>query len=234
MADGHGTLGPRTRLFLLLRTGLFAAFVLPTLMLLAGRLDYWQGWAYGGVNLLILGANALISRANPGLAAERTKPGGPMKGWDRVFFAVSSPLGFAAVILSTLDAGRLGWSPPLPAWGYPPAYAAFLAGQALFLWAHRANAFFSTVVRIQTERGHRVCDRGPYRLVRHPGYLGWILSMLATPLVLGSLWGLLPQAAAAAALLARTRLEDRALREELDGYREYCERVRWRLLPRLW
>lgn len=217
----------------LLRSLWFVA-VAAAIFLLAGRLDYWQGWVYAGLNQLLLAANLLIMRRNPGLMAERLSPGEGMKGWDKVYFAVSTPLYFLTLGLSALDAGRFGWSPALPAWAYGAALALYCAGQILFLWAKATNDYFATVVRIQSERGQRVCDRGPYRLVRHPGYVGGVLFELATPLLLGSLWGVIPQGVAAAALVVRTALEDHTLQRELPGYREYAARVPFRLLPYLW
>jgi protein-S-isoprenylcysteine O-methyltransferase Ste14 len=101
-------------------------------------------------------------------------------------------------------------------------------------WAMIENAFFSTAVRIQTDRGQTVCQTGPYRFVRHPGYVGFILQSLATPILLGSIWALLPGMAAGIALVVRTGFEDRALQVELPGYREYAQQIRFRLLPGFW
>jgi protein-S-isoprenylcysteine O-methyltransferase Ste14 len=92
----------------------------------------------------------------------------------------------------------------------------------------------AATVRIQTDRGHQVISNGPYSVIRHPGYLGAGLWALGTPLVLGSAWGLVPAGIAIAALVARTRLEDRTLRNELPGYPEYAQRVPYRLIPYLW
>ena len=108
-----------------------------------------------------------------------------------------------------------------------------LTGQVLFAWARRENVFFSSTVRVQSERGHHVCATGPYRVVRHPGYLGLLLSGLAFPLVLDSHWAMIPAALGAAFLVLRTMLEDRFLTEHLAGYAEYAATTRWRLLPAL-
>jgi len=86
-------------------------------------------------------------------------------------------------------------------------------------------------VRIQTDRGHVVCDGGPYRIVRHPGYAGNILPLLGIALALSSLWTLIPAAMALVIAVIRTALEDRTLQEELPGYKEYARRVRYRLFP---
>jgi protein-S-isoprenylcysteine O-methyltransferase Ste14 len=107
-------------------------------------------------------------------------------------------------------------------------------GYALFLWAMASNAFFAEGVRIQQERGHTVAAGGPYRYVRHPGYVGAILSQAATPFLLGSAWALIPSVASAALYVVRTYLEDQALRQELPGYEAYAQRTRYRLLPGVW
>jgi protein-S-isoprenylcysteine O-methyltransferase Ste14 len=93
------------------------------------------------------------------------------------------------------------------------------------------NRFFSSVVRIQTDRGHVVCDTGPYRFVRHPGYAGIIFPLFGIVLALGSIWTLIPAAVASIITVIRTVLEDRTLQEELPGYRDYARRVRYRLIP---
>ena len=148
--------------------------------------------------------------------------------------------GFAFVLIMPVTAvvagydARFGWSPRIPTAVQALAFAVFAAGYCFALWAARHNRFFSTVVRIQRERGHHVVDTGPYALVRHPGYAGSIPAHLALPIALGSLWALVPTAAGVAFLIARTAYEDRTLRDELPGYREYVQRVRWRLCPGVW
>jgi protein-S-isoprenylcysteine O-methyltransferase Ste14 len=105
---------------------------------------------------------------------------------------------------------------------------------ALSVWAMASNRFFSGTVRIQADRGHTVVDGGPYGFVRHPGYLAWCISAPAIPLMLGSLWALIPSLLGMCALVLRTSLEDRTLRKELPGYEDYARRVRYRLLPGVW
>jgi protein-S-isoprenylcysteine O-methyltransferase Ste14 len=114
------------------------------------------------------------------------------------------------------------------------ALAVILASYAFSSWALIENRFFSSVVRIQKERDHQVVSSGPYRWVRHPGYAGALWLYLATPLFLDSVWAFIPAVLLMAVLVIRTRLEDRTLQEELDGYREYAQRVRYRLFPGIW
>jgi protein-S-isoprenylcysteine O-methyltransferase Ste14 len=114
------------------------------------------------------------------------------------------------------------------------ALVIFAFGMGLSVWAILVNRFFSSVVRIQTERGHRVIDTGPYRLVRHPGYLGLLLAAVAGGIVLGSLWSLLPLVLLIALFVRRLLIEDAMLQSDLDGYVDYTHRVRHKLLPGLW
>jgi protein-S-isoprenylcysteine O-methyltransferase Ste14 len=104
-------------------------------------------------------------------------------------------------------------------------------GYAFSTWALIENRFFSGVVRIQTERDHRVCDSGPYRVVRHPGYAGHLLALPGLILGLASVWTILPALLALAVIFLRTSLEDRVLWQELPGYREYAQRTRFQLIP---
>jgi protein-S-isoprenylcysteine O-methyltransferase Ste14 len=213
------------------------AGLLPIALLLflgAGRLDYWQGWVYLGLNVLIVFLTVWALAANPALIEERMNPGQGMKRWDKWYFAVSTLAYLGSLIVAALDVGRFGWTGGLSAGVYAAGLATYVLGQAIFLWAKRTNRFFSSVVRIQTERGQTVCREGPYRLVRHPGYVGGILFGLSAPLVLGSLWALLPAAIAALALIVRTHLEDETLQRELPGYLEYVREVKYRLLPPVW
>ena len=110
----------------------------------------------------------------------------------------------------------------------------FALGWALLLWATASNAYFDTTVRIQEERGHTVQTGGPYRYVRHPGYVAAMLYQLSTPLLLGSWWALIPMILSVPLYLLRTALEDKTLQEELDGYKAYTEQTHYRLLPGIW
>jgi protein-S-isoprenylcysteine O-methyltransferase Ste14 len=113
-------------------------------------------------------------------------------------------------------------------------YVPFLAGLGLVTWAEAVNKFFEPTVRIQTDRGHRVIDTGPYAVVRHPGYVGFTLLFLGAPVCLGSVWALIPAIAASALLVVRTRWEDETLQAELPGYAEYARRVQYKWIPGVW
>lgn len=216
--------------------GLLAkAVVAAILFLSAGRLDWVMGWAYVGVFAAfdLATAFALLPRS-PELLLERSAIQPGTKTWDKVLVRLAAGyLPMAAWIVAGLDV-RYGWTTQIG----PPQQIAALAvtalGYAVVVWAMAANAFFSATVRIQTERGHTVASGGPYRFVRHPGYVGAILFTLAVPAMLGSLWAFIPSVLSALLYLVRTALEDRTLLEELAGYQDYAARVRYRLVPGIW
>jgi protein-S-isoprenylcysteine O-methyltransferase Ste14 len=129
---------------------------------------------------------------------------------------------------------RFGWTTGMALPVHIAGLLASVLGYAIFVWAMAANAFFTEGVRIQEERGHTVATGGPYRFVRHPGYAGAILGIVAAPFLLGSWWALVPAALAAGGYVLRTAWEDRTLQDELPGYREYAQRTRYRLVPGIW
>ena len=206
------------------------------IFLSAGTLRWVWGWVMVIIIALVLIAHPLLLiPLNPELLAERQKGARDqgVKRWDKV---ITTLLG-AAMLLVWIVAGldyRWGWTGPLPLWVHLGGLLFVLLGYALFLWAMVSNAYFSEGVRIQTERGHAVVTGGPYRFVRHPGYVGVIVTHLAMPFLLGSWWALLPAAAVALLCLRRTALEDRTLLAELPGYATYAAQTPYRLLPRIW
>jgi protein-S-isoprenylcysteine O-methyltransferase Ste14 len=129
---------------------------------------------------------------------------------------------------------RLGWSVTFPLWVNILGFILIGFGYALAVWAMVENRFFSGVVRIQADRGHVVCDSGPYRIVRHPGYVGNILPLPGIVMALGSVWTLIPASIALIITMIRTALEDCTLQEELPGYRDFAQRVRYRLFFGIW
>jgi protein-S-isoprenylcysteine O-methyltransferase Ste14 len=154
-----------------------------------------------------------------------------VKAWDKVLAPLMAlSISLPPVVVAGLD-HRFGWSPAFPLWLNLLGFFLIAFGYAFAVWALVENRFFSSVVRIQTDRGHVVCDSGPYRIVRHPGYAGSILPLLGIVLALSSLWTLIPAAVALLIAVIRTALEDRALQEDLPGYKEYARRVRYRLFP---
>jgi len=208
-------------------------FIPLVLLVCGGDFGWWQAWGY---SLLIvaagIGGRILAERRHPGLLAERqnTEKFQNAKAWDKVLAPLMAlSVSFPLVIVAGLD-HRFGWSPVFPLWLVVLGFILTSLGYALAVWALVENRFFSSVVRIQTDRGHVVCDSGPYRLVRHPGYAGNMLSLPGIVLALGSVWTLIPAAVALIIAVVRTAMEDQTLQEELPGYRDYARRVRYRLI----
>ena len=215
---------------------LVVAYLLIPLILLicGGDLGWWQAWLY---SLLIvaagIGGRMWAEQRHPGLMAERQNIENIQnaKTWDKVLaplMAVS--IGYPMVCVAGLD-HRFIWSSEFPLWLIVAGFIVISLGYAFAAWALAENRFFSSVVRIQTDRGHVVCDSGPYRFVRHPGYAGNILALFGIVLALSSVWTLIPAAVALIIAVIRTELEDRTLQDELPGYRDYARRVRYRLIP---
>lgn len=212
-------------------------FTLGVLFLSAGSLQWWEGWAYTGMILFVLVlSRSLILLKNPDMAKERAEAGQKedVKAWDKILvplIAIYGPL--VSLIIAGLDE-RFGWTPDLPDYLQIIALCVIFLGTMVSTWAMVVNRFFSSHVRIQTDRGHTVISAGPYRVVRHPGYAGGIFAWIATPVFFSSYWVVIPTVAVILLTIIRTALEDRTLKEELPGYREYTERVRYRLLPGIW
>jgi protein-S-isoprenylcysteine O-methyltransferase Ste14 len=158
--------------------------------------------------------------------------GSGTKTWDKVWAVLYAPVMVAVYVAAGLEVRDGVPDPPGLVW--LSGLALFVPGSALLTWAMVVNPFFEKTVRIQTERGHRVIDTGPYAYVRHPGYVGFAAWILGTPLLLGSGWALVPAALSVVGIVIRTALEDRTLTAELAGYPEYAARVRYRLVPGLW
>ena len=199
----------------------------------AGRLDWSNAWVLVGLNFAAsIAAMALLWR-NTELLAERSnlKAG---KSWDKAIVPIVVLLGPAATwITAGLDT-RFHWSPGMPPSAFIAGVVVAVLAAVVIAWAMRSNRFFSSVVRIQKDRGHVVVTRGPYRFVRHPGYIGISAFTLATPLILNSRRAFIPALATAAVTVLRTALEDRTLHDELAGYADYARRVKYRLVPAIW
>jgi protein-S-isoprenylcysteine O-methyltransferase Ste14 len=190
-------------------------------------------WVYLLLSVCALAVNArvlpreLVAERGAGHRQEN------VASWDRVLSTLIGLTMLVVLGVCGLDE-RFGWSPPLSVAVHVLGAAGFVLGQLLFTWAMASNVFFSTMVRLQAERGQAVASGGPYRYVRHPGYAGYVIAALGNALLLGSLWGLVPAAAVGVGMIVRTALEDRTLQEQLQGYGEYAQRVRYRLVPGIW
>jgi protein-S-isoprenylcysteine O-methyltransferase Ste14 len=212
-------------------------FALVGLMFAAAGTFVWPAlWVLLGFYFLATGGWMLwLRRRDPALLKERmtgrTRP--DAKDWDRTILKTYTALLAVMLIVAPLDAVRFRWSRvPWAIRGL--ALAGLFAAWSLIIWAFRENAFLSEVVRIQTDRGHTVCTTGPYGIIRHPMYAAIIVTILCIPVLLGSLYALIPAALIAALFGLRTALEDKILRAELPGYADYARTVRWKLVPKIW
>ncbi len=216
----------------LVKVAIFMLILVAALFLSAGTLDWVMAWVY--IGLVVVNSITVSLMMDPELLAERAQPKENYKKWDLaivIFMARVGPL--LTMIVAGLNV-RFAWSPQIRLGPQIAALVVLVLGLLLTDWAVVANKFFSGVVRIQEDRGHAVITGGPYRFVRHPGYAGSVLAILATPLMLSSLWALIPGGLTVVITVVRTALEDRTLQDELDGYRDYAHQVRHRLLPGIW
>ena len=211
--------------------------MLSILFLAAGRLDWWEAWAYAANALIVLlSSRALLIMKNPDLALERLEAGQKenVKPWDKILMPLTALyLPLISWVVAGLDK-RYAWSPDLPDTIQIIALVVIFLGSTIGTWAMLTNRFFSSHVRIQTDRGHIVVNSGPYRIVRHPGYAGGIISWIAAPVFFSSYWLIIPTLLAISGSILRTILEDGTLQEELPGYKEYARSVPYRLIPGIW
>jgi protein-S-isoprenylcysteine O-methyltransferase Ste14 len=209
---------------------LFVVLIGAILFGLAGRWELPMFWAYLGVWLGAMVAGMLV--VDPTLIQERMWPGPGGKDYATVILLSLSLVGQCAV--AALDVGRYHLSDSVPFLVQIIAFVAMIAGAAVVVWAEAVNRFFSPVIRIQSERGHHVITTGPYRYVRHPGYAACPLLLVGGALVLGSYLAAAIGVLMCVPFVRRTIVEDRILHEQLEGYREYAQRVKYRLFPGVW
>ncbi len=199
-----------------------------------GDFHWLQAWCYSLLFLAAgLGGRLLAERRHPGLMAQRQdrQKIRSSKSWDKLLAPLMAlSVSFPLVIVAGLD-HRFGWSPAFPLSLNLLGLALIAFGYGFSAWAFVENRFFFSTVRVETDQGHVVCDSGPYRYVRHPGYAGSIPPLLGIALALGSVWALVPAASALLITVVRTALEDRTLMAELPGYPDYAARVHHRLIP---
>jgi protein-S-isoprenylcysteine O-methyltransferase Ste14 len=212
---------------------LYMCLLMGVFFLSAGSFQHPFAWLYGGLGLGNVLFLALLLWQADGLLSERSRTASNAKQWDRWLLRLQGILTIAGMTASGLDL-RFNWLPVLPLWLRWVGTGILILGNIITGWSMRTNTFFSTHVRIQNERGHRVIDSGPYALVRHPGYLGIILTNLATGLMLGSWLGVGAALLILLLYLFRTAREDQTLQRELPGYADYALRTRYRLMPGIW
>lgn len=197
----------------------------------AGTINWPYAWIYVILCFMVTLLAPFVAPLE--ILAERgSKKANPEK-WDKILVRLLALSGFSIYLVAGLDF-RWRWTPEMSSGLHIGAILFFLLGFALTVWAMYVNHFFSTTVRIQFDRGHKVCTTGPYRYIRHPGYLGMIVYYSASPIFLGSIWAMLPALITATLFVIRTKLEDDTLLKKLSGYEEYALRTKYRLIPWVW
>ncbi len=209
-------------------------FMLALLFIPAGTLKWLEAW----ILLLfyftaVSGVLIWMKIKAPDLLKERMSRNKEIKSWDKIIMTAYSFLLIILLAVAGLDAVRFGWS-EVPLVLKALGFIGYIPALVFAFWAMKENAYSSDVVRIQEDRGHIVCTTGPYRYVRHPMYVGVILFVLCFPLSLGSLFSFIPASLIVVLFILRTSLEDKTLQEELPGYKEYAQTVRYRLMPGVW
>jgi protein-S-isoprenylcysteine O-methyltransferase Ste14 len=212
--------------------------VLPLLpILITSRWNWWEAWILAAISFFgFIISRYLAKRKNPGILAERASSfqNKEAKPWDKFLAPMMALGGLFVPLIAGLDI-RFDWSAePFSLPIKITALIVLLLAYVFSSWAMIENAYFSGTVRIQTERGHTVCNSGPYRYLRHPGYVGAIWSYLAMPIILDSNWAFIPVVLLLVISIIRTKLEDQTLQAELPGYRDYASKVKFRLFPGIW
>lgn len=210
-------------------------FIAVIVFIPVGRLDWMLGWIFVAAwSLPKLVFTFILRWYDPELLVERMTRHQNTQKYERVIIPLYYILSLGTILFAVLDGGRFHWSAQVPTVVIILSYIINLSGSLLAYWAVSANPFFSSESRLQIDRNQRVTRSGPYRFVRHPGYLASILLWPVYGLMLGSWWAFIPGLLAAMMMLIRTIYEDRMLRTELPGYAEYARQVRYRLFPGIW
>lgn len=205
------------------------------LFIAAGRINIPRAWFYFGVTFIYFAISTIVlANTNPDVINERAQKRDNTKSWDKIVLGLYIIIGFyIAPAVVGLDVGRFQWT-NLGMQYTILGYVLYIISSVLVNWAMIVNKHFEATVRIQEEREHNVITTGPYRIVRHPGYISVILWSIATPLAIGSLYGLITSGIVTILIIIRTSLEDKTLHQELDGYSDYSQKVKYRLFPGIW
>ena len=200
----------------------------------AGTVAWLRARVYLGLFVGVLVCMGIVlTKVNPQLIGHRGTIKEGTKRFDKIFYLFFLPVYYGMLAIAGLDAVRFEWS-FMPHSLVVLGVGTGLLGYSMVLWAMAVNAHFESTVRIQNDRDHRVCMKGPYQCVRHPGYTGMILMYVGVPFILGSWWALVPAFVLSVLVVIRTRLEDKTLQKELYGYSAYARKIRFRLVPGIW
>lgn len=200
----------------------------------AGSLYIGRAWFYFGIAAVAYFVSSLIFiKYNPGLINERAKGRENTKSWDKAMLSLYLLIGFLGThIVAGLDS-RFEWS-SLDMMYMIPGVVLYIVATLIQIRSMLANQYFEATARIQSDREQEVVKDGPYRIVRHPGYASVLLSFVAIPFMIGSLYALICTVAVFIIIVTRTALEDKMLQKELPGYSQYVKEVKFRLIPGIW
>jgi len=214
---------------------LMSAALGAALLVVGGRWDWIEGWVVAGTYFVLMtGAGVWTLRSAPDLGRERVRAIAHPGSLHERLILIWAPISLVSlIVVAALDGGRFRWS-HVPLWIEIAGFCLMAGYIALNVWAARSNPFLSATAHVQEDRGHRVVVSGPYRYIRHPMYAGVCLLGLGVPLALGSFWALIPGGLVALTFIYRTWQEDRFLKANLPGYREYALKTRSRLIPGIW
>ncbi|HEX7568126.1 MAG TPA: isoprenylcysteine carboxylmethyltransferase family protein [Anaerolineaceae bacterium] len=219
-------------------SSLITILIFPVVILfLSGNWLWLEGWIFSlWFDVMVLSNMIYLYLHDPALLAERSKAPGSdnQKKWDKYLLTGAYLMALVWFIIMPLDAKRFGWSPYFPVWLKVLGGVALLPSLYLIYRATVENTFLSTLVRIQTDRKQQVISTGVYGFVRHPLYLGCLLMLLGAPLLLGSIYGLIIGLIALIVLVGRIIGEEKMLVNELEGYEDYKQKVKYRLVPLVW
>ncbi len=218
----------------LLRVGFQVVIGLILFLVASGTLTYLRGWIYFVFYLTSTTLGVIyLSKHNPEVFNERAKKRDNTEQWDKVLLTVYVVFAiFVIYIIAGLDI-RFGWS-HIPIIHMYPAIGIVVISSVLMVWAMKENANFEATSRVQSDRIQVICDSGPYGIVRHPGYLSIVLWATAIPFVFGSMVMIIPSSIILVVIVVRTYLEDKMLKEKLEGYLNYSNKVKYRLIPFIW
>lgn len=212
--------------------------IFPALLLFISGDWFWiEGWIFSiWFTALCFTTIIYLYIKDPELLSERYKmPGtGNQKDWDR-YVVYGLLVGFISwILIMPLDAKRFGWTDYFPLWIKVLGFALLILSFYFFFKSYKDNTFVSALVRIQSERKHQVVSTGVYGFVRHPMYLGGALLFVGVPMLLGSMYGIIVGVVLTLLLAGRIIGEEQMLETELEGYKEYKEKVKYRLIPHIW
>ena len=201
----------------------------------AGTFNWPEAWVYIVIQFgWAVGLSVFLWKHDIELLKDRMKfTKKSAKRWDKVLMFVSLPFYIPYLVIPGFDAVRYQWS-HVPVWAKVACFIVIIASFLWISWIMKENTYLSRFVEIQEERGHKVITTGPYRFVRHPMYISAMMLMIALPTALGSFYALIPLAFIVVFIIVRTSLDDKTLHKELEGYVEYAQKTKYRLLPGIW